>query len=63
MAFVKKVAEGAASPLKAVKKNPWTLVGIALVILIAFRFRTQIMSALGKIPFIGSGANKLAGEG
>jgi len=63
MAFVKKVADGAASPLKAVKNNPWAIVGLVLVVLIAFRFRSQIMGALGKIPFLGSGANKLAGEG
>lgn len=59
MAFVKKVAEGVTAPVKAVKSNPWALLGLAVVALLVIRFRTQIMGLLGKIP----GANKVAGEG
>lgn len=63
MAFAKKVVDGATAPLKGLKSNPWTLIGLLAVVLLAFRFRGQIMSALSKIPVLGTGANKLAGEG
>ncbi len=63
MPFVKKVVAGAAAPIKQIKANPWAILGIVLVILVAFRFRGQILGALSKIPFVGSGATKLAGEG
>ncbi len=62
MAFVKKAVDGVKAPLAAVKRNPWTLVGLVVIVLIAFRFRSQIMAGLNKIPLIGQGANKLSGE-
>ncbi len=63
MGFAKKAVDGVAAPLKGIKSNPWTLIGLLAVVLIAFRFRGQIMNALSKIPVLGTGANKLAGEG
>lgn len=63
MAFAKKAVEGVTAPLKAVKSNPWAIAGILLVILVAFRFRGRIMALLGNIPVLGTGANKIAGEG
>ncbi len=63
MAFVKKAVDGVTAPLKQVKSNPWAIIGILAVVLLAFRFRGQIMGALSKIPVLGTGANKLAGEG
>lgn len=63
MAFVKKAVDGVKAPVAAVRRNPWVLIGLLVVVLIAFRFRGQIMAALNKIPLIGTGANKLSGEG
>ncbi len=67
MGIAKKAVEGAVGPAKGllsgIKRNPLSIIGVLAVLLIAFRFRTQIMSLLGKIPFVGSGAAKLSGEG
>ncbi len=67
MAFVKKAVEGVTAPAKAVgrtvKANPLAIVGVLILVFIAFRFRSQIMGAIGKIPYLGSGASKLSGEG
>lgn len=67
MAFVKKAVDGVTAPAKnlakGIKANPLTIVGVLAILLLAFRFRSQIMAGLNKIPFIGQGANKLSGEG
>jgi hypothetical protein len=65
------MAEGVASAAKGKLLAPFSglkgshkvigAVGLLVVILLAFRFRNQIMSFLGGLPVVGGVANKIAG--
>lgn len=62
MKFVKKAVDGVKAPVESVKRNPWALLGFLILIVLAFRFRGQIMGFLSKLGPIGTGARKLSGE-
>jgi hypothetical protein len=65
------MAEGAASAAKSKLLAPFSglkgshkiigALGLLAVILVAFRFRNQIMGFLGGLPVVGGVANKIAG--
>lgn len=61
---VEKVTKGVTAPLSTAKAHPWGFaVFILLVILLAMRFKSQIVNLLKSIPVVGNVAAKIAGGG
>lgn len=59
---IKSAVSSLKAPLAPAKAHPVAYAVVTLaIILLAYRFRSQIMGALGRIPLIGSAANKVSG--